>query len=440
MAKRNYAIGTATTCVNRTSFANIQKVGGKTVTANLTEQDWPAFGPVQGLKVLDVGTLLAGPFGASLLADFGAEVIKVEQPGVGDPIRQYGLPGDSSDSLAWINEARNKRVITLDLKQERGQEIFKQLVARSDILIENFSPGTFERWNLGWEQLHAVNPRLIMVRVSGFGQTGPYRYKPGLDRIALAFSGFNYVTGYPDRPPVRSTIAIADYLTGTFAALAAMMAVYERDVVGSGKGQMIDLALYEPPFRITEDMVATYARHGVIRQRTGNRNPNSAPAETFAAADGKWVIFHAGFDRLFQRLAQAMGRPDLIDDPRFRTMRDRVTNAEALYDIIAQWMATLPADEIIKTLEDAGVPAGQVYSVADIFEDPHFRARENLLEIEDEHSGRVTLPGIVPKFSRTPGQVVRVGQPLGADNDYVYLKLLKMDPEEYGQLKEQGVI
>lgn len=402
--------------------------------------DWPSFGPVRNLKVLDAGTLLAGPFGASLLADFGAQVIKVEQPGVGDPLRQYGPPSDSGDALAWANEGRNKRVITLDLRREEGQEVFKQLVAWADILIENFSPGTMEKWNLGWEQLEAVNPRLIMVRVSGYGQTGPYRHKPGLDRLALAFSGVNYVTGHPDRPPVRSNIAVADYLTGTFAALSAMMAVHERDVLGSGRGQVIDLALYEPPFRIAEDMVATYARYGIVRERTGNRNPNSVPAETFAAADGKWVIFHAGFDRLFQRLANAMGQPELATDPRFKTMRDRVKNADKLDAIIAEWIAQRPAKETVEILEKAGVPAGMVYNVADIFEDPHFRERENLVTIDDPQTGPVTLPGIVPKFSRTPGRIVRVGQPLGADNDYVYLELLGMPEEKYRQLREAGVI
>ncbi|MEH7526593.1 CoA transferase [Bacillus sp. JJ1503] len=398
------------------------------------------FGPLNGLKVLDIGTLIAGPFGAGLLADFGAEVIKIELPKVGDPIRQYGRATFNGSSFAWIDGARNKHCITLDLRQEEGQNLLKRLVKWADILIENFSPGTLESWNLAYNQLSEINPRLIMVRVSGYGQTGPYKNKPGLDRIALSYSGLSYVTGHPDKPPVKMGISIADYLTGTFNALSALMAVYYRDVLGSGKGQEIDLALYEAPFRISEDIIAAYGVQGEVRERVGNRHLSLAPAETYMAKDGRWITIHAGLNSSFKKLAIAMGKEYLIDDPRFQGMRDRAKHTDELNAIIEEWLAQLSGEKVLEILDEAGVPAAPVNSVEDIFRDPHIAARENIVEIQDSEMGKVPVPGIVPKFSQTPGKIAWAGKSMGADNDRIFLEILELDPQEYEALKGKNII
>lgn len=402
--------------------------------------DGSGFGPIRGLKVLDIGTLIAGPFGAGILADFGADVIKVELPGVGDTIRRYGKPTKSGSSLAWLDAARNKRCVTLDLRKEEGQKVMKRLVEWADVLIENFSPGTLESWNLGYDELSKINPRLIMVRVSGYGQTGPYKDKPGLDRIALGYSGLMYITGEPDGPPVKMGISIADYLTATFNALSALMAVYNRDVLGTGKGQMIDLGLYEAPLRITEDIFSIYSVHGEVRERMGNRHLSLTPAENFQSKDGRWITIHAGLDSSFRKLAKAMGKEELIDDPRFRTTRDRAAYIDEINAIVGEWVKERNGDEVLSILEEAGVPVAPVNSVADIFKDPHIKSRENIIEIENTEAGKISVPGVVPKFSETPGEVKWAGRPLGADNEDVYLNMLGMDREEYEQLKEKNII
>lgn len=398
------------------------------------------FGPLQGLKVIDVGTLIAGPFGAGLLADFGAEVIKVELPGIGDSVRSIGKPTKGGGSLSWANGGRNKKCITLDLRKEKGQKVLKKLVEWADILMENFSPGTLESWNLGYDELSKINPKLIMARVSAYGQTGPNSYKPGLDRIALAYSGAKYVTGYPDNPPVRMGISIADYLSGTFNALSSLMAIYYRDVVGKGKGQEIDIGLYEPFFRITEDIVSQYAEHGEIRERIGNGHPSLAPAEVFKAKDDRWITIHAGLDSSFRNLAKAMDKEDLIENPKFKGIRDRAANSEEIHKIVGDWVNQNDSEFILDILDKAGVPVAPVNNIEDIFNDPHFKARENILEIEDPNIGKVKIPGIVPKFSESPGKVLWTGKELGEDNEEIYLDLLGMDENEYEQLKRENVI
>lgn len=400
------------------------------------------YGPLQGLKVLDIGMLIAGPFGASLLADFGADVIKVEQPNVGDPIRQAGKGTADGRSMAWVNAGRNKRSITLDLRQQEGQELFKKLVEWADILIENFKPNTLESWNLGYDTLSKVNPRLIMVRVSGYGQTGPYSHKPGLDRLALGYSGLKYITGYPDQPPVKMGVSIADYLTGTFNALSAIMAVYYRDVRGSGKGQVIDLGLYEPSIRIQEDIITTFGQFGEVRERVGNRHPSFAPAEIFKTSDNRWITIHASLDSKFKSLVKIMGKPELIEDPRFSTMRKRSSEecADELHEIIREWVKEHTAEEITSLLEEADIPVGPVNNIADVFHDEHIIARENITEISDPGLGKIATPNVVPKFSETPGQIWRSGTVVGADNDHVYLRFLGLDEDEYEQLKSKNVI
>ncbi|MFS0576396.1 CoA transferase [Sporosarcina sp. 179-K 3D1 HS] len=407
---------------------------------NTKEMNVQEFGPLRGLKVLDIGTLIAGPFSAGLFADFGADVIKVEMPGVGDSTRNMGKKTKKGGSLAWANGGRNKRSITLDMRTEEGQKLIYKLVEWADVLIENFSPGTLEKWNMDYATLSEINPRLIMARVSAYGQTGPNSYKPGLDRIALAYSGVSYVTGHPDRPPVRMGISIADYLTGAFNALGVLMAVYYRDVVGYGKGQQIDLGLYEAPFRITEDIVSQYAAYGEIRERAGNGHPFLAPAEVFETEDGKWITIHAGLDNAFKRLAKAMGQEELATNPRFSGIRERAENADEIHAIVGNWVKRHPSHVVLEKLDKAGVPVAPVNNIADIFEDQHFHERENIVEIGTPELGQIKVPGVVPKFSESPGKIAWAGKSLGEDNQAVYMGLLGLEQEEFESLREKQVI
>lgn len=394
---------------------------------------------LDGIRVLDIGTLLAGPWGATLLGDFGAEVIKVEQPGQGDALRGTPSEGKASRPLHWLVDARNKKSVTLNLREPDGQTLLKQLVAVSDVLFENFTPGTLEKWDLSWETLKAINPRLIMVRVSGYGQTGPYNTRPGYDRIALGFSGYMYPTGFPDRYPVRPAFPTADYNTATFGAYAAMLALYQRDAQG-GEGQMIDLALYEPPFRITSSMVATYARTGKNRERIGNRNPGFAPAGTYETADGRYLQIAAGGENVWRRLTEAMQQPTLRDDPRFSTSAARIKNADALDELLAEWIGQYEFAHLEQLLVSTGVPAGGIYRAQDIAQDPHFAARESLIAIEDEEQGAVEMPGVVPKLSDTPGRVSHTGPHLGQHNDEIFSQLLGLSEAELKELREKQII
>ena len=396
--------------------------------------------PLTGLTVLDVGTLIAGPFASTLLGDFGAEVIKVEQPGTGDALRGSPVEGQSARSTHWLVEGRNKKSITLNLRVAAGQALLRELINHADVLIENFTPGTFERWGLGYEQLRAINPRLIMVRVSGYGQTGPYRERAGYDRIALGFSGYMYPTGFPDRYPVRPAFPTADYNTGTFAALAAMFALYQRDAAGGGEGQLIDLALYEAPFRMTADMMLRYTQTGEIRERIGNRNPTFAPAGTFRTQDGRLVQIAAGGDRIWRRLAQVMGRPQLSDDPRLATSDARIERADELEALIAEWVSGMAFAALENALVAANVPFGGIYTAADIAHDPHFAARENLATINDNELGRLTMPGVIPKLHATPGEIRHAGPALGAHNREIYVELLGKSEAELDALRASGVV
>jgi crotonobetainyl-CoA:carnitine CoA-transferase CaiB-like acyl-CoA transferase len=394
--------------------------------------------PLQGIRVLDIGTLIGGPFGASLLAEFGAEVIKVEQPGVGDPMRSLG--GEHQGvGLHWLEFARNKKSITLNLREKEGQEILKRLVKVSDVLIENFRPGTLERWNLGYVELQKCNPRLILARVSGFGQTGPYRDRYAFDRIATAFGGLTYVTGFPDAPPIRPGFNVADYMAGIFDALAIMIALYHRDGHQTGEGQVIDLALYEPIFRISA-LVQAYDQQGKIRERSGNVNPSIAPAETFQTKDGEWIVLIAGTDNIWRRLAKVMGREELVDDPRYVTVRKRVENMAELHRLVGEWMRSYTAEEVSKILTEAGIPATKMYSIADIFADPHYQERGNLVDVDTLQFGKVKMIGVVPKFSKTPGQIRWAGPALGQHNAEIYQGLLGLSPETLEDYQARGII
>ncbi|HEV7735701.1 MAG TPA: CoA transferase [Candidatus Binatia bacterium] len=401
-------------------------------------------GPLAGLRVLDLGTRIGAPFAATLLADLGAEVIKVELPGQGDFMRTIG-PFVDGYSLFWAVEGRNKKSVTLDLRKPAGQALCKQLVALSDVVVENFQPGTLEGWNLGYDELAAVNPGVILTRVSVYGQDGPYRDRPGLDRNGIALGGLLYLTGYPDRPPVRPGLIVSDYLTAVFNAFAIVSALYERDrrareTGQAPRGQWVDLSLYQSILRIMEHTLATYDRLGVVREREGNRLRNSAPLDNWETKDGKWVCIIAAGDGLFPRLARAMGRDDLLAEPRFATMALRAQHGDEINGIVADWVRERTSREIQDVLEAHEVPFGVAYSVADIFADPHVQARGDIETVPDPTIGPVRMQGVYPRFSRTPG-AIRSGAPvLGAHNDEVYGELLGLDAEARDALRRDRVI
>jgi crotonobetainyl-CoA:carnitine CoA-transferase CaiB-like acyl-CoA transferase len=404
----------------------------------------PPSGPLVGLRVLDLGTRIGAPFAATLLSDLGADVIKVELPGQGDFMRTIG-PFDRGQSLFWAVEGRGKRSVTLDLRKPAGQALLKRLVPLADVVVENFQPGTLESWGLGYEALAALNPGIILTRVSVYGQDGPYRDRPGLDRNGIAMGGLMYITGYPDRPPVRPGLIVSDYLTGVFNAFAILSAVYERDRRGretgaAPRGQWVDLSLYESILRIMEHTLASYDRLGIVREREGNRLRNSAPLDNWETSDGKYVCIIAAGDGLFPRLARAIGREDLLADPRFETMARRAEHGDEINGIVAAWVQARTAREVQDVLERHQVPFAVAYSVADIFADPHVAARGDIETVDDPVLGPVRMQGVYPRFSRTPGAIQRGAPRLGEHNEEVYCGLLGLGAEELERLRQDGVI
>jgi crotonobetainyl-CoA:carnitine CoA-transferase CaiB-like acyl-CoA transferase len=396
-------------------------------------------GPLAGVRVLELGSLLAGPFVGRLLGDFGAEVIKVEAPDMPDPMRVWGRHRYKGRSLWWPIQSRNKSCITLNLRLPEGQELLKRLAAKADILVENFRPGTMEKWGLGWEELSAVNPRLIMVRVSGFGQTGPYRDRAGFGAVGEAMGGIRYITGYPDRPPTRIGISIGDSLAAMFATIGALAALHERE--RSGLGQVVDSAITEAVFALMESAIAEYGRVGFVRERTGNILPNVAPSNVYPTKGGGYLVIAANQDNVFRRLAEVMGRPELAEDPRYATHTARGEHQEELDEIIAAWSVQYTKEELWERLNAAGVPAGPIYSIADIAHDPQFRARDMILMVDDPEIGPMEMPGIVPKLSRTPGSVRSSGPSRPGEHNEVVLKgLLGLTDEDLRRLGEAGVI
>lgn len=395
-------------------------------------------GPLASLRVLDLGTMVAGPVACTYLSDFGADVIKVEQPAGGDTLRGLG-PFKDGESLWWNVEGRNKRSVTIDLRKEQGQALLKRLVREVDVVVENFRPGTLEAWNIGYAQLAQENPRLVMLSVSGFGQTGPYAKRAGYDRMGLAFSGVMGITGNPDAPPVRVGISVADYSTATLGAFAVMMALYHRDVNG-GRGQQIDLSLYETMFRFTDNMVSAYDQLGAVRKRTGNVHQAAAPGNNFATKDGRFIVMTISGDTLFQKLCKALDRPDLASDQRFENHASRWQHVNELNDAVAVWMAERDASDVASALDEHGVPYSILYTIEDILRDPHYRARENIIEVEHPRLGPVKMQGIVPKLSETPGAPPRAAPALGADNEAVFTELLGMAPAEIEELRNTGIV
>ena len=401
-------------------------------------------GPLAGVRVLDLGTRIGAPFAATLLADLGADVIKVELPGQGDFMRTIG-PFVDDYSLFWAVEGRNKRSVTCDLRKPAGQALVKKLVAVSDVVVENFQPGTLEGWGLGYDDLAAVNPGVILTRVSVYGQDGPYRDRPGLDRNGIALGGLLYITGYPDRPPVRPGLIVSDYLTGVFNAFAIVAALHEREKRAREtgqppRGQWVDLALYESILRIMEHTLASYDRLGLVREREGNRLRNSAPLDNWETQDGKWICIIAAGDGLFPRLCRAMGREDLLQDPRFTTMAVRALHGDEINGVVASWVKAHTSREIQDVLERHEVPFGVAYSVADIFADPHVAARGDVVTVDDPQIGPVRMQGVYPRFSRTPGAIRRGAPKLGEHNADVYGGLLGLSADEIGALRTQKVI
>jgi formyl-CoA transferase len=399
----------------------------------------PAFktGPLGDLRVIEMGTLLAGPFCGQLLGDMGAEVIKVEPPNQGDPMRVWGRQKQGDPSLWWPVVARNKKAVTLDLRQAEGQEILKELVAKTDFLLENFRPGTLEKWGLGWRELSAINPRLIMIRVSGFGQTGPYSSQAGFGAIGEAMGGLRYVVGDPSTPPSRMGISIGDSLAATFACVGALSALHYREK--TGRGQVVDSAIYEAVLNMMESLITEYDKTGYVRERTGAILPNVAPSNVYPTADGL-VLIAANQDTVFGRLCEAMGRAELAKDPRYNSHQARGARQKELDDLVGDWTRALPTRKVLDLMSEYGVPAGLIYRAPEMLDDPHFAARDAIVTVDHPQFGKLRMQNVAPKLSETPGGIRSASPDLGQHNDEVYLGLLGMAPERYEQLKQRKVI
>lgn len=395
--------------------------------------------PLDGLKVIDVSSFLAGPFCSTQLAEFGADVIKIEMPKIGDALRRFGSITPEGDSLPWLSECRNKKSATLDLRTPEGAELLKALVKDADVLVENFQPGTLEKWGLGWDVMKEVNPRLIMVRISGYGQTGPYSPRPGFGRIGNAFGGLSYLAGYPDRPPVTpGSATIPDYLAGLYGALGVLLCI--QALQKTGKGQYIDIGLYEPIFRILDEIAPSYHMRGYVRERMGPGTVNVVPHSHYPTKDDKWIAIACTSDKIFERLAQAMGRPEVAGEGKWGKVKDRCDDREAVDTFVSDWTSQHTRDELISICEEFQVPCGPVYSIDEIFEDPQYKARDNIVYMKDSHGREHAVPNVVPRLSETPGGIKSLGPSLGEHNDEVFRNRLGLSPERIEELKQKGVI
>ncbi len=394
--------------------------------------------PLAGLRVIDVSTLFAGPLIATSLADFGADVIKVEHPR-GDALRTLGWSKDGV-SLWWLVVNRNKRCVTLDLSKPAGQELLRQLARDADLLVENFRPGTLERWGLGYEDMRAINPRLVMVRTTGFGQTGPMRSRPGFGTLAEAMSGFAHINGQPDGPPTLPPFALADSVAALHGAAAAMFALYHRDAGGAGEGQYIDLSIYEPLFSILGPQATVYDQLGIAQRRTGNRAPFTAPRNAYQTRDGTWLGLSASSQSIAERVMRLVGRADLVDEPWFKDHAGRLDHQDELDQAIGDWIGARTADEVIDRFAEHEAAIAPVYSIAEIFEDPQYRARETVTEVEHDRLGPVKIQNVVPRLSRTPGTIRHLGAELGAHNEEIFVGELGCRREDLDAWRRQGVV
>lgn len=395
--------------------------------------------PLNGLKVIDVSTLVAGGLISTFLGDYGAEVIKVEHPQYGDRLREFCLtPLNTGSSSWWTVYSRNKYCVTLNLN--KGQDLLIRLVKDADVLIENFRPGTLERWNIGWERLSEINPRLVMVRVTAFGQTGPYKDRPGFGTLAEAMSGFAHITGFPDGPPTLPPLALADGIAALVGTWATMIALYHRDIRKGGKGQYIDLAIYEPIFHILGPQTTDYEKLGVVWNRVGNRVPFAAPRNAYQTKDERWVAMSATTQPIAERVMQAIGHPELAKDPKFRDNRSRVANIEELDKLIAEWMGRHTEEEIIRAFEKVEGAIAPIYDITRILEDPQFKARETVTSVNDPVLGKTLMQNLIPKMSMTPGKIRWTGAAKGAHNHEIYRKRLGISESEFSQLTAEGVV
>ncbi len=393
-------------------------------------------GPLTGIRVLELGSLIAGPFCAKTLGDFGAEVIKIEPRGEGDGLRKWRRMRNGT-SLWWHVQARNKESVTCDLRQPEGQEIVRRLARRSDIMIENFRPGALEKWNLGWDVLSRENPRLVLVRISGYGQTGPYRGRPGFAAIAEAMAGFRYITGFPDRPPARPNLSIGDTIAALHGVIGALLALHE--VSRTGKGQVVDVALYEAMFNCMESLLPEYDAQGYVRERSGSALPGIAPSNLYPCRDGAYVLIAGNADSLFRRLMTAIGRADLRDDPALARNDGRAAQMQRIDEAIAAWTAQRNLPQVLEAMEKAEVPAGRIYSAADIVRDPHYAARGMLAQIVAGDGEPLAVPGIIPKLSATPGEIRTPAPKLGEHTEQV-LKDLGYADEDIARFRQGGII
>ncbi|ASJ72924.1 CaiB/BaiF CoA transferase family protein [Granulosicoccus antarcticus] len=395
-------------------------------------------GALDGIRVLELGQLIAGPFCGQLLADNGAEVLKIEPPKTGDAMREWGRSDDNGKPIWWSVIARNKKSVTLNLRLAAGQDILKQLVADADVLIENFRPGTMERWGLSYEELSRINPRLIMVRISGFGQTGPYAERAGFASVCEAMGGLRHIAGYPDRPSVRSGISIGDSLAGVFGAMGALLALQARHV--TGRGQIVDSSIYESSLAMTEAIVAEYDRGGHIRSRTGPSLPGIAPSNAYPCSNERDVIIGANQDTVYKRMCTAMDQPELATDPRFDSHRSRGANAEELDDIIGQWTQTHTAEEVVKILSDAGVPVGLEFTAVEMLADPHYQERESIIHVADAQGDKIAMQNVFPRLNDTTGQIRHTGPTLGEHTVETLTNLLGLSDQQVDLLRESGTI
>ncbi len=393
--------------------------------------------PLDGIKVVELGQLIAGPFACKMLAEFGAEVIKIEPPETGDPLRKWRLLHNGT-SVWWASQSRNKQSVTLNLHSPEGQDVVRQLIKNADVLVENFRPGTLEKWGLGWEELKQINPDLIMLRVSGYGQTGPYKDLPGFGVVGEAMGGLRYLSGEPGRPPVRVGISIGDSLAALHGVIGVLLALRNRETL-QGSGQVIDVALHESVFNMMESMVAEYSVFNEVRQPAGSSLPGITPSNAYRCADGKYALIAGNGDSIFKRLMSLIGRDDIGQDPRFAHNDGRSAHAEFIDGVIGEWASQYPLDYVLEALSKERVPAGRIYDVQNIVEDPHFKARDMLLESQLEDGTPVILPGILPKLSETPGGVDRAAPTLGQDTEKV-LKELGIQQEQLDAWKASGII
>jgi crotonobetainyl-CoA:carnitine CoA-transferase CaiB-like acyl-CoA transferase len=395
--------------------------------------------PMEGIRVLETATFIAAPFCGTILSDFGAEVIKIEQPGLGDPLRQFGTSSEAGDTLTWLSEGRNKKSVTLDLRTAEGASIFKKLAASSHVVLENFRPGTMESWGVGYEELKRINPALVMLRVSAYGQTGPYKDMPGFARVAHGFSGLSYLAGMPDGPPVvPGSTSLADYCSGLWGAVGVLMAL--RVAEATSVGQYIDIGLYESIFRMLDELAPVYQKTGAVRTRLGADVPHVVPHGHWQAKDGNWVALACSSDKIFARFATMIGRSDLVCPGTYETSPSRIAGRDVINAAVADWVKSLPSAEVITKCNEAGVPCGPIMSIAEIFENEQYAARGNLQRVLDERVGELVVPAALPNMSETPPQLKFLGRALGEDTAKTLKELAGLDDETLADLLRRRVI